>query len=397
MQFFATDNVTYFSLKQFTLSHKRLFLPVLLLTLLLQDDLQSIIVATLADAFWAVSCYVAFTLTLYHYLSRLFDHTSRISQLYRHSRQNQVIFAALMGALPGCGGAIIVTTQFIQGKVGFSAMVAVLTATMGDAAFLLLASKPQVGLFMIVLGVAVGMISGIIINFFHSDDYLRPSIHSTPLGPTIQNRELASNNSIINIQGLFWQLLMVPALIIAALNSFQININQLLSLPSNSIEWVGAILSLLTLSLWALTKKTCDYQSTVAESDKQTCIHPMEKVAQDTHFVSAWVIVALLSFELTIHFAGVNLSESLTGWGPWMPLMGLIIGLLPGCGPQILVTSLYISSAVPLSSQIANGISNDGDALFPALALAPKAALVATFYSAIPAFVVAYGYYYLFE
>ena len=80
-----------------------------------------------------------------------------------------------------------------------------------------------------------------------------------------------------------------------------------------------------------------------------------------------------------------------------MPLMGLTVGLLPGCGPQILVTSLYISGAAPLSAQLANAISNDGDALFPAIALAPKAALVATIYSALPALVVGYGYYFLFE
>ena len=39
-----------------------------------------------------------------------------------------------------------------------------------------------------------------------------------------------------------------------------------------------------------------------------------------------------------------------------MPLMGLAVGMLPGCGPQILVTSLYISGAAPLSAQLANAI-----------------------------------------
>ncbi|EMP4380200.1 hypothetical protein WD340_004650, partial [Vibrio parahaemolyticus] len=79
------------------------------------------------------------------------------------------------------------------------------------------------------------------------------------------------------------------------------------------------------------------------------------------------------------------------------PLAGLAIGMLPGCGPQILVTSLYIAGAAPLSAQIANAISNDGDALFPAIAMAPKAALMATVYSSIPAFIVGYGYYFMFE
>ena len=48
-------------------------------------------------------------------------------------------------------------------------------------------------------------------------------------------------------------------------------------------------------------------------------------------------------------------------------------------------------------AEIGNAISNDGDALFPAIALAPKAAIIATLYSAIPAFIFAYGYMFLFE
>ncbi|POF51561.1 putative manganese transporter, partial [Vibrio vulnificus] len=86
-----------------------------------------------------------------------------------------------------------------------------------------------------------------------------------------------------------------------------------------------------------------------------------------------------------------------SGLGVWMPLIGVAVGMLPGCGPQILMTSLYLSGAAPLSAQLANAISNDGDALFPAIAMAPKAALVATIYSAIPAFIVGYGYFFLFE
>ena len=75
----------------------------------------------------------------------------------------------------------------------------------------------------------------------------------------------------------------------------------------------------------------------------------------------------------------------------------ILIGFLPGCGPQILVTGLYLQGAVPFSAQLGNAISNDGDALFPAIALSPKAALLATVYSAVPAIIVGYGYYYLFE
>ena len=61
------------------------------------------------------------------------------------------------------------------------------------------------------------------------------------------------------------------------------------------------------------------------------------------------------------------------------------------------MATFYLNGYIPLSAELGNAISNDGDALFPAIALAPKAAILATLYSAIPALVVAYGYFYLFE
>ncbi|EVU20111.1 hypothetical protein D046_1044B, partial [Vibrio parahaemolyticus V-223/04] len=184
---------------------------------------------------------------------------------------------------------------------------------------------------------------------------------------------------------------------VAVMTSFQVDINQLLNLSPSSIEWLGAIFAVVSMSLWAMTKELGDYQSTVSEDEKIVDSHPIQKAAQDTNFVSAWVIVAFLAFELTTYFSGVDLAATFSNWGIWMPLAGLAIGMLPGCGPQILVTSLYITGAAPLSAQIANAISNDGDALFPAIAMAPKAALMATVYSSIPAFIVGYGYYFMFE
>jgi hypothetical protein len=61
------------------------------------------------------------------------------------------------------------------------------------------------------------------------------------------------------------------------------------------------------------------------------------------------------------------------------------------------VTTFYLNGLVPLSAQLGNAISNDGDALFPAIALAPKTAILATAHTSIPALLVAYGYDFLKE
>ncbi|MDF2152453.1 putative manganese transporter [Vibrio sp. CAU 1672] len=386
---------------QFSLAYKRLLLPVILVTLLLNAETRQITVAALSDSFWAVSCYVAATLAIYHYLSNFMANTNRLTALYHSSRNHQVCLSALLGALPGCGGAIVVATQFISGRVGFGAIVAVLTSTMGDAAFVLLAAEPVTGFGVIALGIVVGSIAGWVVNSFHPDDFLRPKQNED--ATTLRCNTGDSDNPsplerrVLNLQGTFWQWLLIPATFIALLGSFQVNVNQLLGLTENTIEWLGAALAVISMFLWAMTKDLDDYQSAVSADHKILASHPIQKAAQDTNFVSAWVIVAFLAFEFTTYLLDPDLATLFSGLEGWMPLVGLSVGLFPGCGPQILITSLYISGAAPLSAQLSNAIANDGDALFPIIALAPKAAIVATIYSAIPALIVGYGYFFIFE
>ena len=58
---------------------------------------------------------------------------------------------------------------------------------------------------------------------------------------------------------------------------------------------------------------------------------------------------------------------------------------------------IRLSGIIPLSAQIGNAVSNDGDALFPAIAIAPRVVVVATLYSAVPAVLISYGWLFLFE
>lgn len=321
----AVSLPSWLSLSQFRLAYKRLLLPVILIALLVAPITREVTVSTLSDAFWAVSSYVAFTLAIYHYLSVFMNKQSRVVDLYQNSRGYQVMFASILGALPGCGGAIIVTTQYVSGRAGFGALVAVLTSTMGDAAFLLLASQPETGFVVIALGVVVGCLSGWVVNLVHKDDFLRPEIKK--VAPQVCQRKEGAKSSLetnaINLQGAFWKWLLVPATIVAVLGSFQVDVNELLQLPATSIEWTGALLSVTCMLLWALTQEIKDYESTVSEDAKCVSSHPIQKAAQDTNFVSAWVIVAFLAFELTTFFGQLDLANLFNGWGIWMPLSTL--------------------------------------------------------------------------
>ncbi len=203
------------------LNHKRLLLPIFLFALLAAPNTHELTVSVLSDAFWQVAAYVAATLVLFHWLTARFDQHGVFEQTLSRHRNLQVVFSALMGALPGCGGAIVVVTQYVRGKISFGGVVAVLTATMGDAAFLLLATRPADGLMMVVMGFWVGLISGMIVDRIHGADFMRPEIKQGQ--PESKAQCNPCRKPVLRIQGRFWQWMLIPAMVFAVLGSFQVD------------------------------------------------------------------------------------------------------------------------------------------------------------------------------
>ena len=395
-----------FSFKALTPHYRRLLLPVLLTVLLINTDTQALTVSVLSDAFWQVAVFVAATLAIYHlFADKVFQLTAMTGEATAANKKRQsskqVVVASVLGVLPGCGGAIVVITQYVSGRMGFGAVVAVLTATMGDAAFLLIAAEPLTGVGVALMSLVVGIFSGLVVDALHGPDYLRKSVkktnHSEGLIGCSKKVTANATPRRLRFQGLAWQGLMLPGALIGLLMAAQVDIATMSGISEQLISAIGAVFTLAFIFLWAITREVTNYESIVAEDRKAKQSKAFQKVALDTNFVTSWVVMAFLSFELVMHYGQLDLTAAFNTFGAAAPLMGVLVGMIPGCGPQIITTSLYLAGAIPLSAQLGNAISNDGDALFPAIALSPKVALVATFYSAIPAMLVAYGYYFLFE
>ncbi len=360
-----------------------------------------VLLGVLSDAYITVSVFVAFTLCLFYSLESIFKiNTKALMRKYKHL---QVPIAAALGSLPGCGGAIIVMTQYVRGRLSFGAVVAVLTSTMGDAAFLLLAQAPKAGFVMMGVGCVVGVISGYIIDAIHGQDFLRPKTEEIQSAKTLEGG--VSKPFTVTIFDKIWLAMIVPGFGLGVLSALQIKTLGSLSetFTAQAILYLGAAGALLAASMWmymALIRphdKGEPYGAAhnVHVSSEQD--HPVHRVIQDTNFVTTWVILAFFTFEMSVYMTNLDLVSILSGVSAFVPLMAIVIGFIPGCGPQILLTTMYLNGVVPLSAQLGNAISNDGDALFPAIAMAPKAAVMATIYSALPAFIVAYGYMWLFE
>jgi hypothetical protein len=133
---------------------------------------------------------------------------------------------------------------------------------------------------------------------------------------------------------------------------------------------------------WARTRGSARSCST-AERPREVLFD----AGRETAVVTTWVVVAFVGYELLVATTGLDVGRL-----PTLGLIGVIagatLGLLPGCGPQLVLTGLYAQGALPLSVLVANALSQDGDALFPLLAGDRRSAIVGTVLSTIPGLVV---------
>jgi len=361
----------------------KLMLPAILAVLIIHSDTRTVVVSALADAYYQVSVFVAATLYLYHQLSKRFNQFE-LGYLALQNPTLEIVVAAILGILPGCGGAIVVVTQYTKNQASFGAVVAVLVATMGDAAFLLLAQQPLTAFSIMTIGLITGVLSGFVANKVLPTQQYSASLEiDFPLA-------ISTPQYLQSIAGRFWQWTLFPALAIALLSA----LNWEFGTFKPYIDLVGVACCFAISLLWAITPANSEAYREVPSHDSTTKHFAL--ISKDTHFISVIVLSSFIAFAFLENLTQFDFKQWFTAHGIFAPLLGAIIGLIPGCGPQIILTSMYLQGLLPFSALAANAISNDGDALFPAIALAPKAAILASILTFIPSLVVGYVSYGVF-
>ncbi len=324
------------------------------------------------SAYIQVSVFVAATLLLIYSAERLFN--VGVGDLLKSSKRFEVPIAAALGATPGCGGAVVVVAAYTSGNASFGAVTATLTATMGDAAFLLIATRPDAAAVVLPLSLVVGTLSGWAVDAAFGRQPVKPrrvGAMDPPLIGTVSWHHKA------------YLVLAMTGLVFGVLELMMIELPIELEILVSGLALAGAAVG---IAIWVVSP----IRTMANARDK-----PVFRMAEETSFISIWVIGAFLTFEYFVAFAGFDLAAAFSAVAPALPLIAVLVGFIPGCGPQVVVTALYISGTIPFAALIGNAISNDGDALFPAIALNPKVAILATLVSAVPALLVAYAFYLL--
>ena len=381
-------------------------------------DVVEIVVVSMRDAFLAVTVFVAAMVLLFSWLQ--YATSGRFVDYIRKKKKFQPIIGALMGLTPGCGGAIVMMPMYARGYVTYGTVIATLIATLGDAAFVLIGAAIADSSFVAPL-IAVHIISFVV---GVSWGYLVDMTGTTPrkplgrFGPTIGEEEETLDSETEDIgnspledlprevpdglgykilhQGyLIWWGVTIIGLIFAILllvwsgqdPDYNLELTYDPSTMDGFITWIGLIGTTSSVVLYIAQKNwfSDDTEATIGDklhSMRETMIH----AASETAFVTFWVMIAYLLFEFTLLFSGVTeQTMSKYGDGPLAVIIAAMIGLIPGCGPQIIAITAYTKDIISFPALTANAISQDGDALFPLLVRHKAASLWATVHTTIPA------------
>jgi len=288
----------------------------------------------------------------------------RIAIMLSQKQRLQPLLGALLGVMPGCGGAILVVPLFARGIVSYGGLVATLVATMGDASFVIIVRAPWTAVKIHALCFVTAVVYGYLIDL--SGLRFRGSL-------VRQSRQASGQrNGKAPLLLSWWCVLVLVAL--GAVLGMEV------------LAAAGTALSLVITAAWKkFLRDDTLWDHEAVPKDWSSLLY---FVAKDTSFVVAWAFAAYTVFDLSLLFTGLDLEALVANAGWFSVVAAAAVGLIPGCAPQIVTTGLFTRGLIPFSALAANAISQDGDALFPLIACDRWESLKTTVVTTVPAILV---------
>lgn len=280
----------------------------------------------------------------------------------RGSKFGQIVLSALLGWIPGCMGGFASVSLFSHGMISFGALVAMLIATAGDEAFVMLTLFPGKALLISALCLVAGILAGVMI------DYLGPKLGFKPY--TLQacghmklhdedrhhhHGEAPKGPRKRSFTGKRALLLAGIAFYIAALASGMLEHEHDGVL---SEDWMNMVFAGLSVIMLAVAAFGTDH---FVESHLWNHV-----IARHAARIFAWTfgVLILLGFVTEVF----DISAWISSNTALMILLATLIGIIPESGPHLIFVTLFATGVVPLPVLIASCISQDGHASLPLLA-----------------------------
>lgn len=374
---------------------------------------MDILINSAEETFLHVGSLVSISILLFGYIN--YKTSGSFIEVVSRNKKIQPILGALLGALPGCGGSIVLMPLFMSNKVTFGTIIASLIASMGDSAFLMMTSDFKAYIVITVISFIVGIITGYLVDGFKVEQRLELHKHKKRVNTKSKVgglRSSSANTCDIKVHNKFYHIsheivhgigykiylfLLISGFIFMVLAHSGLEFGFIEAM--HSFEEVIAIVGIICSFIYMIMTKKVLENENFEENEhklmslKETIIHSVSEIS----FVIVWIFIAYIFYDIVIYFVGGEeaLVKLVLGAGVLSVFAGAALGIVPGCGIQIVVMSFYLKGSLPFAALVANTISQDGDALFPLLAMDKKSAMWATIITTIPAILVGIIIYFL--
>ena len=274
----------------------------------------------------------------------------------KNHRVGQVLLSAALGAVPGCMGGFASVSLYTHGLISFGALIAMMIASSGDEAFVMLAMFPGRSAWIFLILFVVAVAAGLLVDLFHSkyDGCHSMNVHDEDREPKHEHQHERHYKwqRIVMFLGV---LVFIGALLGGWLEGTDEDAGGFNLLSEEWMYWLFAALSLAVLGMLLFA------------GDHFVEEHLWEHIV--CHHLPS---IFLWTFG-TILIIGVLMSYfDITAWISdntiLMILLAAAIGIIPESGPHLVFVSLYAAGVVPLPVLLASCISQDGHASLPLLA-----------------------------
>ncbi len=311
----------------------------------------------------------------------------------RKSRFGQVVVASLLGAVPGCMGGFATVSLYTHGMFSFGALIAMMIASSGDEAFVMLAMFPQKALMLFGILFVLAIVTGWLTDL--AGDALRKKkgtgaepvpaagkicedgyeIHSEEEEHT-RSRHFGWKRAVILSGTLIFTLALAFGYLehdhgahghdghdhgdAAECIRADAHEEQDHAVEINLLDegWMNILFACLSVIMIGVIAFASDHFI-----DEHLWHHI---ICRHLPSIFLWTFGVLAAIGILTHF--IDIRSWISDNTALMILLAVAVGIIPESGPHLIFVTLYASGILPFPVLLANSISQDGHAALPLLA-----------------------------
>ena len=305
----------------------------------------------------------------------------------RKTKIGQVVIGALLGSVPGCMGGFATVSLYTHRMLSFGALVAMMIASSGDEAFIMLAMIPEQALILFALLFVISVIVGIIV-----DRFAKSPAPECEEGYKVHEGHEESDTHEHKSRHFGWKrisMFVALAVFIGALATGQLghdhgsheagahshaehsgHVHQdcdcghhheegrTFHINLLSEDWMNVLFAGLSIIVLIVLIFASDH---FVEDHLWNHI-----VRKHLPVIFAWTFGVLLVLGIGLQY--IDIDRWISDNTVLMILLATAIGIIPESGPHLIFVTLFAAGVVPFPVLLASSISQDGHASIPLLA-----------------------------